>query len=543
MQPASGHAADTAPGDNDEARELAAQLIARWYDDPVRFAWDVFGVQLWRAQRRICKAIARSSRGPVRVAVKSGHKIGKSLVIAVVALWWWVTRPAARVIMTAPTARQIRSILWREIRKLWGLAAERLKVLGGLGGRLHEMPELGLQHVEAGGQSEVLGFSTKQPERMAGISGENILYLIDEASGVGAAIFEAIDGNRAGGASVLMFSNPTQTSGEFYDAFNSKKDLYIGFSFSSEETPNVKAGKKVLPGLATLGWIEEKRREWGPDYENDPRYRVRVLGEFPLQAADQVVSLKDIERAHRVWHTFAAQILGRRELLDDPKSWRGIIRTPSELAVVRGAWRASTDRLQIGVDPARYGDDLTVIYPRRGLRLFQARTLKHGDGQEVADAVMTCIEEYVVGVERPLVLIDAIGIGASAYDHLKHQRGIDVVAVNSGEAPTDGNEDEFVNLRAEIGLGMRSWIRAGGGFEPDQRLQDDLLAPKYFLDGVGRVQIESKKDIKKRIGRSPDHGDGAGLAVFDGVVKHRAIHLPKRQTPLRFADQPGRGFG
>lgn len=543
MHSAADHAgAHEAPGESDEARELAAQLIARWYNDPVRFAWDVLGVQLWRAQRRICKAIARSSRGPVRVAVKSGHKIGKSLVIAVVALWWWVTRPAARVIMTAPTARQIRSILWREIRKLWGLAADRLKVLGGLGGRLHEVPELGLQHIESGQQSEVLGFSTKEPERMAGISGENILYLIDEASGIGRAIFEAIDGNRAGGASVLMFSNPTQTSGEFYDAFNGKKHLYICFSFSSEETPNVKARKKVLPGLATWGWIVEKREEYGPDYLADPRYRVRVLGEFPLQAADQVVSLKDIERAHLVWYTFAAQIL-RRELPNDPKRWRDVIRSPSELAVVRGAWRATTEQLQLGVDPARYGDDLTIIYPRRGLRLFRPRPLKFCDGQEIADEVMACIEEHVVGVERPRVLIDAIGIGASAHDFLKHKRDIEVFAVNSGEGPTDGNEDEFINLRAEIGLNMRSWIRAGGGFEPDQRLQDDLLAPKYFLDGVGRVQIESKKDLKKRIGRSPDHGDGAGLAVFDGAIKRRTVHLPTRQAPLRFADQPGRGFG
>ncbi len=542
MQAAAEHET-AALGDSDEAREIAAQLIARWYDDPVRFAWDVFGVQLWRAQRRICKAIARSSRGHVRVAVKSGHKIGKSLVIAVVALWWWVTRPAARVIMTAPTGRQIRSILWREVKKLWGKAADRLKCMGGLGGRLHEVPELGLQHIESGEQSEVVGFSTKEPERMAGTSGENILYLIDEASGIGRAIFEAIDGNRAGGASILMFSNPTQTSGEFYDAFHSKKHLYICFSFSSEETPNVRAGKKVIPGVATREWLAEKRDEYGPDYENDPRYRVRVLGEFPLQAADQVVSLKDIERAHLVWYTFAAQALQRRELLADPKRWRDIIRTPHELAVVRGAWQATPERLQIGVDPARYGDDLTVIYPRRGLRLFRPRALKYCDGQDVADEVMTCIEEYVVGVERPGVLIDAIGIGASAYDHLKHKSGIEVFAVNSGEGPTDGNDDEFVNLRAEIGLGMRSWIRAGGGFEPDQRLQDDLLAPKYFLDGVGRVQIESKKDLKKRIGRSPDHGDAAGLAVFDGVVKRRTVHLPKNLTPNRFADQPGRGFG
>ncbi len=467
-----------------------------------------------------------------------------STLIAIIALWWWVTRSNARVIMTAPTARQIRSILWREVTRLWGIASERLKAIGGIGGHLHKLPELGLQHVDNGEQSEIIGFSTTQPERMAGLSGENILFLIDEASGVEASIFEAVDGNRAGGASCIMFSNPTQTSGEFYNAFNGKKGLYTTFSFSSEETPNVKCGRKVIPGLATRQWIEEKREEWGPDYLNDPRYRVRVLGEFPLNASDQVISPADTDRAKANWFLFAANVLGRVKLLEDSANWSKIIRTPSELALVRGAWMNTTDPLQIGVDPAHYGDDLTVIYARRGLRAFRPVVRKHGDGQEVADAVLELVRSMRHGVhEVPPVLLDVIGVGVSAYDHLKLSNEIKLKPVNSGKAPTDGNVDEYVNLRAEIGFNVRKWIRRGGGFEPEQCLEDDLLAPRYSLDGVGRVQIESKKDLKKRLGHSPDYGDGFGLAVFDGALKTRTVYLPKMNQPLRFGEQTGRGFG
>jgi len=513
-----------APGDTQAARELAQALIARWYNNPVLFAWEACGVRLWRRQREICKAVV--AKWPCRVAVKSGHKVGKSLTLAVLALWWWMTRRNSRVVMTAPTARQIRSTLWREVRNLWQKAAQRLAILGGLGGRLYDLPEHGLKTIESSDQSEVVGFSSKQPENVAGTSGENVLYLIDEASGVPRPVFEAIDGNRAGGASVLLFSNPTKTSGEFFDAFHTKAHLYTRISISSEETPNVISGKRVVPGLATRQWIQEKREEYGPDYLNDPRYRVRVLGEPPLGGTNKVIPAVELETAKQRWFDFAGMVLDRSDLARDPERRMQLFRDPGAIAKVRARWTAkdaTQGPLVIGVDPSWGLGDLSTIYPRRGLRMFAPVSFA-GDGDNagiaVANLVLQTAREHRIGVERAYVLIDCIGVGASATDQLKlYPEEITLVPVNSGKAPVGkGAETEYRNLRAQIAFAVRRWLRKGGSFEPHALTEGDLREPEYSIAATGEVIVEPKLKIKERIDRSPDHGDAFGLACCDFLV-------------------------
>jgi hypothetical protein len=527
----------------EEARRLQAELQARlrrWYHDPVAFARDVFGVRLWHRQRQIVRSAARSSAhgGTFRIAVRSGHKCGKSMILAVLALWWGTTRPAARVIMTAPSGRQIRSILWREVRKLYDLARKRLAAIGGLGGRLYEVPDAGLQYAD---QSEVVGFSTNQPERMAGTSGENLLYLIDEASGVDLKIWEAIEGNRAGDASVVMFSNPTQTSGYFFDAFHANASLWQRFHISSEETPNVKSGTKTVPGLATRAWVEEKRVEWGPDYAKDPRYQVRVQGVFPRHAANQVITLEEVREAKRRFYAYAAQLLGR-EMPVDPELWPRIFRPGLEMAQVQARFRASAQGiLRIGVDPAWLGDDLTVIFLRRGDRMFEPVYLQGQDGLAIANRVETEILRYRRAGERPRVLIDVIGIGADAYGHLARKAGIVTVPVNSSRAAED--DEEYRNLRSELHFGAKKWLRAGGSFAPHPILETELTAARYTIDGVGRIAVEAKPDIKKRLGRSPDYADAFALATYEGSFVRRVLSPTPTKTGLRFSQSPGRGYG
>lgn len=530
------------PGDTEEAREVAAALIARWYDDPVRFAWEACGTRLWRRQRQICKAVL--AKWPCRVAVKSGHKVGKSRVLAILALWWWVTRKNARVVMTAPTARQIRSTLWREIRALWQAASKRLEILGGLGGRLYDLPEHGLKTLDGADQSEIIGFSSKQPENVAGTSGENILYLIDEASGVPRPVFEAIDGNRAGGASVLLFSNPTKTSGEFFDAFNSKAHLYTRVSISSEETPNVITGRRVVPGLATRQWVLEKREEYGPDYENDPRYRVRVLGEFPLGGTNKVIPAAELETAKQRWFDYAGYVLGKETLARDPERRMEIFRDARAIARVRARWEEKDPRspLIIGVDPSWGLGDLSVAYPRRGLRMFRPRTFA-GDGDNagaaVANLVLDIAREYRIGNEKAYVLIDCIGVGASATDQLKlYPEEVHLIPVNSGKSPVGrGAETEYKNLRAQVHFAGRRWLRKGGTFEPHALTEADLREAEYSIAATGEVIVERKDHVKDRLDRSPDHGDAFLLACADFLIgAPPTIRNRGAREPLRGAE-------
>ncbi len=531
--------------DTPEARQFWGLVLEQWRNDIALFAWDVFGVRLWRAQRKIARQLVEAVNQGIfpRMAVKSGQKTGKSLLIAVLAIWWWLTRPNARVVLMAPTGRQVRTILWTEVQRLWLIARARFRELGGLGGRLNQMPALGLQHrseVEdsAGNICEIIGFSANKPENAAGISGDNLFFLIDEASGISEEIFETIDGNRSGGAPMIVFSNPTQTTGYFYRAFHaSQGSFHALFTISSEETPNVITGRKVIRGLAIRDDVLEKRILYGPDYKRDPRYRTRVLGEFPTAGTNQVITPEHIARAHAVWYRFAAQVLKKEYLLDDRNAYRKIIATQREAEIVRERWTSAsrgpnTPDLVIGVDPARYGDDMAVARPRRGNRMFQSAKLPFCNGRELADLVMSQVRKYrhnieleerdvtgrklTASPEKPLVIVDDIGLGSSPYDYLEQERAeIILLGIRASDAPSSEHEEDYVNRRAELHFGMADWINAGGGWEPDETLEEDLMAARYFVDKNERAVVESKDQIKARLGRSPDEGDAAMISVFD----------------------------
>ena len=548
-----------------EIAELLGQLRQKWLKDITAFARDVFDVHLWWGQRCIVEIISsEASAGHVfRIAIRSGHKCGKSMVLAIIAIWWAMMFEKSRVIITAPSARLIRDTLWREIKGLYNRAQERLAELGiegGIGGRLFEVPSAGWKFDD---QTEILGFSTNQPERMAGTSGANILYLVDEASGVSEPIFSAIDGNRAGGGSMVMFSNPTQTSGYFFDAFHSKKELWYRVHLSSAQTPNVIAKRTVIPGIAEYGWVLERQAEYGPEYENDIQYQIRVLGDFPSSATQQILTTRDLRMGKTNFLNFVAKLFQNKEVFETDdyatkeRYYALMARNKEHYRYIMSAWcsRHTGHPLVIGVDPAWYGDDRTTIFLRRGPRMFPPGICTKFDGPAVANLILQYAETYRWGVdEHPIVMIDVNGIGASAYDTLRRARGIRVVGVNSQHPPSakrfkrpGADPNEYQNLRAEMAFGAKAWLREGGGFVPNDELERELLAPQYFIDGMGRICVEKKAEIKKKLNnRSPDLGDGFSIACCDNAIPPD-VHVPPDITKLiqsssRFSGLPGQGF-
>jgi phage terminase large subunit len=417
------------------------------------------------------KCIEVDSPSHLFLCTKSFIPTHNSTSAAGIALWWVDCFPAGRVIITAPTGRQIRSIIWKEIRKRYRDA------VWPIGGRLNQLPDLGLQFTDG---REVVGFATDQPERMAGISGSQLLFLVDEASGVTQDIYEAIEGNRAGGAGagtkVILFSNPTQTSGEFFDAFHTKRAFWHCVHISSEEAARVRG----IPGLATPTFIEEKKAEWGVE---SPLYQVRVLGNFPAQATNSVVSLALVEAANERW---------------------------------RGLEPRASGPLVLGVDPARFGDDKSVILPRRGLRVLRPRRVAKYDEQAVADEVLRTVRDLRDPDDGPAhVHVDGHGVGSGVVSILRaaaERREIILRDIRSAD-PSD-MPDEYFNLRSQMAFGVAEWLRAGGAIPDDGMLASDLVTPTYGFDARGRRKVEKKDEIKKRLGRSPDDGDALALAVY-----------------------------
>jgi len=455
----------------------AKVTLQRWRADPVLFAREALGIDPWDRQAEILRALVTDPR----IAARSGHKIGKSTGAAVAGLWWLVTRTGATVVMTSASYRQVKGILWKELRRLHRTAKFPI------GGKLAEDPETGLQFPDG---REIVGLSTKEPERIAGYSGRNLLFLADEASGIPEPIFDAIEGNRAGGAQLVMFSNPTKPSGTFFDAFHTKRRLYRTIHVSSEETPNAR-GIGDVPGLATAEWIAEKRDEWGV---GSSLYQVRVRGEFPEAGDDTVIALSLVDEARRRWDDDDA---GDRR--DEKLDTRG--------------------RLHLGIDVARFGDDDSAIAPRRGRKLFPIDVVHGQNTMEIAGrALKTARELRQHGEEKPLLKVDVIGVGAGVADRLREHDDVEVVDVNVAEkawATDREGRPKFVNLRSQIWFAVRDFLKEGGGLPPDPKLEGELVAPHYAIDSAGRQVVESKDNMKKRLGRSPDRGDAVGLAVYE----------------------------
>lgn len=441
----------------------AQDLLTRWRNDPALFAEEVLGVRPWSRQRDIFGAVASHTR----VATRSGHKVGKTNTIACLALWWVCTRPRSRVVLSSTVGEQLKNILWPEVTRLHRDARAPI------GGKLSADYHGGLWFPESDRGVIAMKVEDSKPEAFAGVSSPHVLYLIDEASGFPDSLMEAAWGNTASNGTIAAFSNPTRTSGWFFDAFNDGRGIWHTIHIDSRESPNC-TGEADVPGLARPEWVAETARAFG---EDSPTFAVRVKGDFPKAGDCVVVSL-------------------------------GLMQT------TLGRPPGSTDGpLRFGLDVGRTGDDPSVLCPVRGQRTLPLTEVRGREGDEVAEWVLSQVRDLRQSErERPEVRIDVIGVGASVYDHLKHSREVKAIPVNVSTSPRDG--EKYLRTRDEIWFEGAAWLREGGTIPTDDReLQGELTAARYSFDGRGRYVVESKDDMKRRLKRSPNRADAFNLAV------------------------------
>jgi hypothetical protein len=442
----------------------AAQEIIRYLDDPVAFVREMIGVEPDPMQLEVLRAIAVSPA----VAVKSGHGIGKSATAAWVILWFLFTHPFARVPVTAPTMHQLEDVLWPEVAK-W-LAVSRFA----------DLMEWTKTRLSIRGYEETW-FATprtaNKADNLAGFHAEHLLFVVDEASGMAQEIMEVVEGAMTNdGARLLLEGNPTQTSGTFHAAFHRDRALFRTFTFSSANSPRV-----------SPAYVERMARKYGADSNV---YRVRVLGEFPRGGADDFIPLSLAESA-----------VNRELPLNRTQPWA------------------------IGVDPARFGDDESVLAPACGRWVDPLRGFQGLDGPRLAGEVALLVKDIRRGgyAGKITVRVDETGIGASVYDQLALEAdalGIDLVAVNFGGK---GDEDHY-NTAAALWGEMKRLL-------PELHLPDDddlvaqLSCRKYGLTPDGKIRLEEKTAMKKRGISSPDRADAVALALCDPPLRSEARSL------------------
>ena len=432
----------------------------RHREDPVYFARKVLGVEPWSKQVEALTAVAANER----VAVKSGNGLGKGFSAAVAILWFMSCHEHAVALSTAPTFRQVRHILWKEVHRRYRNAKFDL------GGKLLdtrlEMPER---------DSFAMGLSADSPDEFQGFHSANMLIVVDEAEGVAEPIYEAIAALMTSeNCRLLLIGNPTTVTGSFRRAFHEDRELYHTLTISAYDSPNVAAGAKTVPGLVTARWVEQRRKIWG---EDNPIFQARVLGEFPEQSEDTLIPLSAIEGA--------AKVSGGAVEQDDAPQ-------PTVVAV----------------DVARFGSDRSVILVRRGGQVRPVRTFRGLDTMKLTGLVVDAIKE----ADPEDVVVDEVGIGAGVVDRLK-ELGYRVDGINVGRSAHDPSR--FANLRAEGYWNLRQLITTGEVFLPsDKELMGELAALKYSFNSVGQLLVESKDDMRKRGVRSPDKADALMLAFL-----------------------------
>ena len=465
-------------------------VLTEYADRPVEFIRDVLGVDLTAQQIPIAECI----RDHDKVAVKSGQKTGKTLLDVCLAVWWCCTRRRGKVIVTSSSFEQVKDPIWSELTTLW----QRLQDRG-----IDLFPEPALDPrtgVRWRDGRSIRGLSTKKKERAAGKSGAEQLIILDETSGIDAAICEAFEGNTLGGGKLLCTTNPTEVSGFLFDCFNSKREFWKCFTLSARETPNYVNDNDHIPGLARRRDVDQLIKAYG---EGSPFVDVRVDGNFPKTASNAVITLGQVELALKRWALL-----------------------PEDLA--------GGNTLDLGVDVARYGDDDSAITGRRGLRLYSPQWFEeqkdvtavvHGyDSHEVAGVVLRCMRALRRAGERVRIKLDAAGgYGTAVADVLRHLRDegqtegldefVEIIEVNVSEVSSE--PEKYPRLRSEVWFCGRLFFQSGGVMYGDPQLESELIAPIYKVTLKGQLEVEKKEETKKRLGRSPDRADSALLAIYN----------------------------
>lgn len=476
-----------------DAVDPAGRPEARWARDPVGWIDRRLREETWSKQDDILASLLVNRK----TAVKSAHGTGKSHLASRAVAWWLDSNPPgeAFVVTTAPTFAQVRAILWRYI----GQAHAR----GQLTGRVNQTE----WHI--GG--EIVGYGRKpsdyDEDGFQGIHARRVLVVMDEAGGIPPSLWVAVDSLVTNDdCRILAIGNPDNPASHFA-AVCQPGSGWETITISAFDSPNF-TGERVSPHLAELlvtpTWVEEARRTWG---EASPIYISKVLGEFPEDAEDGVI----------------------------PASAVAACRAEEPPTEPEGGWL-----VQLGVDVGAGGDQ-SVIRERRGTVAGRVWRSRHGDPSLLTGEVVAAVRE--TGATR--VAVDSNGVGwgiCGSVEEACHELGlpVEVIRVNVGTASTQPKR--FANLRAELWWDVgREPSRLGrwhlGAIDDDTAA--DLTAPRYSLTTRGLIKVESKDEIRKRLGRSPDDADALLLAFYTGGSTRAVVHTPKNLHRRVLTGSPG----
>lgn len=443
----------------------------RYLLEPDSWIEEILGETIYSKQREICRSVATNKR----TAVASCFSSGKSFIAARCIAAWISNHPPgeAFAITTAPTNPQVKAILWREL--------SRAHSAGKLRGRMNQaewymrMPSGKEELVAYGRKPSDMKLEDGKDSTIAafqGIHAKYILVVLDEAAGIPRALFNTADSALIvnENSRILAIGNPEDSTSAFADACKPGSGWnFIHIPYSS--TPNFTGepvSQRMKDELLSTQWIDEKRVKWG---ESNPLWISKALAQFPQSSSDGLI----------------------------PIAW---IRAAQDRCLEPGS------PVELGVDVGGGGDKSTIAR-----RLGPVVRIVHRDRNP--DTMQTCgaVLAELSTSKASIAKVDMIGIGRGVVDRAKEQNK-PVVGINVGEQARD--KEAFTNLRAEGYWGLRERFQEGNiDIDPaDEDLAAQLVDLQYKRSSSGKIQMESKEEMKRRGKSSPDDADAVMLSFL-----------------------------
>ena len=452
---------------NDDLMALAS-CMASCRDNPLRFVqiafpWgegelqDFLGPDEWQIDvlEQIHKHEIDASQA-LRIAIASGHGIGKSALVSWIILWALATQADTKGVVTANTENQLRTKTWAELAKWYRLF---------IGKHLFAMTATAIFSADKAHEKtwrvDAVAWSETNTEAFAGLhnKGKRVLLVFDEASAISDTIFEVSEGALTDSNTDIVwvcFGNPTRNTGRFKECFYKLRHRWY--------TRHIDARRCKMGN-------QEQFREWAEDYgEDSDFFRVRVRGEFPRAGENQFIDNDVVEQAMQ------------NKLTPKQYNFAPYI---------------------IGVDPSFDGGDEFVIYGRQGARAWLLGAYPKNDNDARMAQIIADLEDKH---KAQAVFIDK-GYGTGLYSFGRTMgRGWRLVAFGGADC-----RDGYKNKRAEMWDNMKQWLKNGASLDYDVKLRDDLIGIEAYVNEKGQLQLEKKTDMKRRGLHSPDRADALAL--------------------------------
>jgi hypothetical protein len=455
------------------------EKLSNWRKSPLLFTHECID---WRGKDEVTFQQVEALQAVTkerRISIRSGHGCA-----ALIALWFISTRVDAKVVITAPTNRQLNDIFWSELAKWFKRSLLQEEFIQQKDKFFHKSsPKSWWMRIVS---PQVSATKDSQAETLAGFHGDHLLIIADEASGIPDPFFIPLEGamtqedNKA-----ILIGNMTKNTGYFYDThFHSKLNKrWHKLHWDSRKSPIVTKDM--------VNFFEEK---YGVDSNV---FAIRVAGNPPRDNANTLISLYDAKECMK-----------------------------NEIEP------AEDEPLYLSVDVARYGEDVSIILPRKGLKLYPWETHDNLNTISLGGHVNQSYQE----LDADGLSIDEIGVGAGVTDWLQKHGHLKCFGINV--AAKSSNIAKFDRLRDELWIGVRdkcvSHLYDIPDTEEGEELCNELASPTYDFNVHGGYKVESKREMKARGVMSPNIADAVGLSEYFSNIAFRVWGKPKKKKKKRF---------